>query len=122
MGVFYEARVDKGRGDCDNVRKLISRTKQNMGTLTKVNEIFQADSETLRDGYVKACMIVVETYTANKLIRAGLASGWRFLVTDNGFVELWAPAVGQPVKYIFQNATLARSIAARGSGLITRGD
>lgn len=99
--------------------RLIARDVQRMGTVTKIEEQFQDDPEQLRDAYVQACMIVIDNYTATKLIRAGFANGWRFMVKEEGFVELWAPAVLYPVKYIIHNATLARAVSARGSGLIT---
>ena len=75
--------------------RLIARDVQRMGTVTKIEEQFQDDPEQLRDAYVQACMIVIDNYTATKLIRAGFANGWRFMVT------------------------LARAVSARGSGLIT---
>lgn len=100
--------------------ELISRVKIDMGNLTRISETYRDKNQVLRDGYVQACMIVIDTYTANKLIRAGFASGWRYLVKKDGFCELWAPPVGKPVKYIIQNAVFSRALTARGSGLIKR--
>ena len=120
MGVCHEIGARGRRRDGDGMKELIRRTSAKMGNLTKVGEVYREETTTLRDAFVTACGIVAETYKANKLIRAGLAAGWRFLVQDDGFVELWVPAtaLGRPVKYIFQNAILARVLAARGNGLI----
>ena len=99
--------------------KLISTSKQALGAVSKVQKVFREPNRELRDAYVTACAIVIDDYTGRKLVKAGLASGWRFVAKEDDFVDLWAPAILKPVTFELRNAIFHRAVIARGSGLIT---
>jgi len=93
--------------------RLIGRVSRQQGTLTQVSESYRDTHMQLRDAFVKACLIVIDTYTATKLIRAGRAAGWRFRCRKDDHVALWAPPTGwRPITYTVRNAVLWRAVKA----------
>ena len=101
--------------------ELVSRQSQNMGSLTRVEERRRVEGGALANAYVEACTIVIDDYTARKLVKAGSATGWRYHLTEGDFVELWAPSTGQkPVTYIFRNSILWRAVKACNYELIAQ--
>ncbi len=101
--------------------ELISRQYHDMGSLTRVEELYREPSGVLTDAYVKACTIVIDDHTARKLILAGSAAGWRYKLSEGDFVELWVPCSGQkPVTYIFRNSILWRAVKACNCELIVQ--
>lgn len=101
--------------------ELISGQTHKMGALTRVEERYREAPGKLADAYVEACTIVIDDYTARKLVKAGAATGWRFHLSEGDFVSLWAPSTGQkPVTYIFRNYTLWRAVKACNCELVTQ--
>ena len=99
--------------------ELISRQSQDMGSVTRIEEVYREPSGVIADAYVEACTIVIEDYTARKLVLAGSGGGWRFRLLEDDFVDIWAPVAGEkPVTYKLRNAALWRAIKACGKNLI----
>ncbi len=99
--------------------ELISRQTKDMGSVTRVEEVYREEPGKLVDAYVEACTIVIDDYTARKLVLAGSATGWRFKLSEGNFVSLWAPCTGQqPVTFIFRNSTLWRAVKACGCEIL----
>ena len=99
--------------------ELVSRHMQDMGSLMRVEEVYREPSGVLTDAYVKACTIVIDDYTARKLVLAGSAGGWRFRLLEDDFVDMWAPSTGEkPVTYKLRNSTLWRAVMACGKDMI----
>ena len=99
--------------------ELVSRHKQDMGSLMQVEEMYREAPGKLANAYVEACTIVIDDYTARKLVKAGSAGGWRFRLLEDDFVDMWAPSTGEkPVTYKLRNSTLWRAVKACGKDLI----
>lgn len=84
-----------------------------MGSMVVEGKQIREPSGVLREAFVNACALVRDTMTAHKLIRAGLANGWRFRPIEGQTIELWAPGVWKPVTYTLRNWTLWRALHAR---------
>jgi len=101
------------------MREIESRETTQAGTLKVIRERYREESGTLIDAFVTACAVVIENHVAQKLIRAGRASGWRFRQMQDFFVELWAPPSGKKaVTYTFRNQVLWRCLEKMGEEML----
>lgn len=69
------------------------------------------------EAFVADCAKANNSYSAVAIIRRGIANGWQFWLTEDGLIDLWAPADRdyRPTTYMMKNDAMRRVLINRGA-------